>query len=433
MDDIAPELLEKIRKVFRELMGEPEAPADYAEAAEYADRVGDALSEAFGRCVSGESLPDGRMYWNIADRVVRPMLEEDHALVSEAAANAQRILNEAAGLNLKAQTASLDESRVDGILNKLSAAEQFDDVAWVLDEPVRTFSRSVVDDTLRANVTFQGKAGLQPKIVRRAEARCCEWCSRLAGTYSYPDVPNDVYRRHERCRCSVEYDPGSGRRQNVHTKQWTEPEERDTIEARKQIEAAEKPRPLRILRAEGAALGTEGGTVHLDLGTLEPDDWASLDALTQLFCENYASSPVENMLVVTKDGHVYFMTDNKPAGVDCSYLGDRLRGSYNIHTHPPDQTQFSFSTDVDLPAFFEDGSAVMEAVDYKYRYRFERPEGVTFEDWDAVRYQVWLERNALCAEYNIELNAYEENVQHLIVEETCRRLGIQSYRRWRNE
>lgn len=429
MDDIAPELLEKIRKVFRELMGEPEAPADYAEAAEYADRVGDALSEAFGRCVSGESLPDGRMYWNIADRVVRPMLEEDHALVSEAAANAQRILNESAGLNLKAQTASLDESRVEGILNKLSAAEQFDDVAWVLDEPVRTFSRSVVDDTLRANVTFQGKAGLRPKIVRRAEAKCCEWCSRLAGTYSYPDVPNDVYRRHERCRCSVEYDPGSGRRQSVHTKQWTESEERDTIEARKQIEAAEEPRPLRILRAEGAALGTEGGTVRIDLGTLDPDDRASLDAMTQLFCENYASSPVENMLVVTKDGHVYFMTDNKPAGVDCSYLGDRLRGSYNIHTHPPDQTQFSFSTDVDLPAFFEDGSAVMEAVDYKYRYRFERPEGVTFEEWDAVRYQVEKEIGTVASNMGFDFDTYAENYQHALIEETCNRLGIHSYSR----
>ena len=433
MDDVAPELLEQIRKTFRELLGEPETPADYAGAAQYADRVGEALAEALGRCLSGDSLPDGRMYWNIADRVVRPMLEEDHALVTAAAAEAQRALNEAAGLGLKAQAAPLDESRVEGILNKLAAAERFDDAAWVLDEPVRTFSRSVVDDTLRANVEFQGKAGLRPKIVRRAEAKCCAWCSRLAGTYSYPDVPRDVYRRHERCRCSVEYDPGSGRRQNVHTKQWTEPDERDMIEARKQIEAAEEPRPLRILRAEGAALGTEGGTVRLDLGTIDPDSREALDAMTQLFCENYASSPVENMLVVTKDGHVYFMTDNRPAGVDCSDLGDRLRGSYNIHTHPPDQTQFSFSTDVDIPAFFEDGSAVMEAVDYKYRYRFERPEGVTFEEWDAVRYQVWLERNALCTVYHIELDAYEENVQHLIVEETCRRLGIQSYRRWKNE
>ena len=66
------------------------------------------------------------------------------------------------------------------------------------------------------------------------------------------------------------------------------------------------------------------------------------------------------------------MTDNNPRGVDCSYLGDKLKGSYNIHTHPPDTTQYSFSTDADIPAAFSDGTAIMEAVDYKYRYQLCR-------------------------------------------------------------
>ena len=62
---------------------------------------------------------------------------------------------------------------------------------------------------------------------------CCEWCRALAGTYSYPDVPKDVYRRHQRCRCTVDYYPGNGKIQNVHSKQWNTQEERDRIEARK--------------------------------------------------------------------------------------------------------------------------------------------------------------------------------------------------------
>lgn len=51
----------------------------------------------------------------------------------------------------------------------------------------------------------------------------------------YPDVPPDVYRRHERCRCTVLYDPADGKRkrQNVHTKKWTDSQERDRIETRK--------------------------------------------------------------------------------------------------------------------------------------------------------------------------------------------------------
>ena len=137
-------------------------------------------------------------------------------------------------------------------------------------------------------------------------------------------------------------------------------------------------------------------------------------------------------MVITSDGDVYYMTDHNPKGVDCSFLGDKLKGSWNIHTHPPNNTQFSFSTDIDMPNFFADGSAVMEAVDYKYRYRFERPEGITYEQWDAARYEASVNRNALCTEKGIGDDAYEENVQHIIMEEACRILGIQSYRRWSN-
>lgn len=224
--DIAPMLLEQIQQDFLELLGEADfSGADYAAAEDYAEKVGAALAKAFRRNLTADILPDGRMYWNIADRVVCPMLEQDHALIADAAVTAQQKLNELAGLNLKAQRAVLDEDRVDGILQKVTATERYEDAAWVLDEPVRTFSRMTVDDTLKANVTFQGKAGRSPRVIRTAESGCCKWCSAQAGTYTYPDVPQDVYRRHERCRCRVEYDPGSGRRQNVWDKQWTEDEE----------------------------------------------------------------------------------------------------------------------------------------------------------------------------------------------------------------
>ena len=210
--DIAPALLGRIRADFlRLLRNAAPSAATYPAALDYADLVGGALAEAFRLHLSADTLPDGRMYWNIADRVLRPLLEEDHALVADAAAAVQQQLNEAAGLRLLAQRVPVDEDRIDGILNKVCAAEHYEDVAYMLDEPVRTFSRMAVDDTLKANVQFQGRAGLHPRVVRRTTGSCCEWCSRLAGSYDYPHVPADVYRRHERCRCKVEYDPGDGR------------------------------------------------------------------------------------------------------------------------------------------------------------------------------------------------------------------------------
>ena len=249
--DIAPALLGRIRADFlRLLRNAAPSAATYPAALDYADLVGGALAEAFRLHLSADTLPDGRMYWNIADRVLRPLLEEDHALVADAAAAVQQQLNEAAGLRLLAQRVPVDEDRIDGILNKVCAAEHYEDVTYMLDEPVRTFSRMAVDDTLKANVQFQGRAGLHPRVVRHTTGSCCEWCSRLARSYDYPHVPADVYRRHERCRCKVEYDPGDGRRQNVWDKKWTEDPE--TLQARKGF--AESPLVTKVRFPKEASL-----------------------------------------------------------------------------------------------------------------------------------------------------------------------------------
>ena len=244
MEDMAPALLERLQALFENNLSTSRAgallekiaagKAGYADAGDYAEEVGRALADAFA-FITGADLPDGRMYWNIADRVVRPLLEEDHTLVSGAAVQVQQTLNAAAGLGLKAQSAPLDEDRVAGLLNSLASAVRYDDVADILNEPVITFSRAVVDETVQRNIEFQGKAGLRPRVIRRTVGGCCDWCRQKAGVYTYPGVPRDVFQRHGSCRCVVEYDPGTGKRQNVHTKQWTEPGEDATILERRLI------------------------------------------------------------------------------------------------------------------------------------------------------------------------------------------------------
>ena len=183
------------------------------------------------------------------------------------------------------------------------------------------------------------------------------------------------------------------------------------------------------IRGSGGEAEKNGKSMHQMLGKIDSNDTQMAKNLIDSFCKKYASSEYENMMVITNDGEVHVMTDYNPKGVDCSYLGDKLKGSYNIHTHPPDSTQFSFSTDVDMPNFFADGSAVMDAVDYKYHYRFVRPEGITWEQWDKVRYEVEDDISSILMEREIGLDDYEENVQHIVMAETCKRLHITSYTR----
>lgn len=66
---------------------------------------------------------------------------------------------------------------------------------------------------------FNIRAGLRPKIIRKEKGNCCKWCKELLGVYEYPNVPEDVYRRHSHCRCSVDYLPGDGKKQDVWDKQ----------------------------------------------------------------------------------------------------------------------------------------------------------------------------------------------------------------------
>lgn len=245
MDDITPGLLKKIQENFRTIFDESslisdlyarvrDGTATYVEANEFAIETGEILTKALGRNLSSVVLPDGKMYYNIAERIIGPMMIEDYELVADVAKQVQEELNKSAGIGIKAIKPELNQDRIDGIINRISSADNFDDVSWILDEPIKTFSQSIVDDSIKANAEFHAKSGLQPVIVRKVAGNCCDWCKAVAGTYSYPDnVPKDVYRRHNRCRCTVDYNPGNGKIQNVHTKKWQTQEERDKIELRK--------------------------------------------------------------------------------------------------------------------------------------------------------------------------------------------------------
>lgn len=229
MEDIAPELLARIEQEFSkqfktdqflaELAAKLEAgTATHTEAYEYAGKVGEILTDAYQHTISSASLPDGKLWYNIANRVITPTMNHNYDIIAQYVTDVQTNLNKAAGLGIKAIQPDMNAAdKIQGIVNRVSSESSYDDIQWILQEPVKTFGRSVVDASISANVNFQGRAGLTPKIVRKATGSCCKWCMALAGTYTYPDVPKDVYRRHDNCRCVVNYDPGNGKIQSVHS------------------------------------------------------------------------------------------------------------------------------------------------------------------------------------------------------------------------
>lgn len=246
MEDIAPKLLEEIQSDFeREVKNSAKVKritdkikkgtATYEDVDEYAVEIGEILSNVYGRHISSEVLPDGKMYYNIAERVVYGTLEWMYERISNAAEQVQDTLNRKAGIGIKAIKTPMNSNRVMGIVNKVVAAKTFDDVSFMLGEPVINFAQSIVTENIKSNVDFHGQAGLSPTITRIVRGNCCEWCSNLAGRYKYPKVPKEVYQRHRYCRCLVIYDSADGKRENVHTKRELTPEEEVALKARKRF------------------------------------------------------------------------------------------------------------------------------------------------------------------------------------------------------
>lgn len=234
MEDIAPELLERLQAEFARnvqkddkisaLIRKLQDGTNYADSGDYAYYVGKALSDAFAAVVSEDTLPDGKMYWNIAQRVIEPMLHIDHELVSEYAEATQAYLNRIGGIGLQVQRAPFDAERAKGILDAVCAKEHYAAAEGQFLAAVINFSQHVSDETMKRNADFQSSVGLHPKIIRKTSGKPCKWCRRLVGTFEYPldvsGIEGDVYRRHENCRCIVEYYPGSGKqRQDVWSKE----------------------------------------------------------------------------------------------------------------------------------------------------------------------------------------------------------------------
>lgn len=252
MEDIVPGLLEVINQRFDErtynskklktALKKLEAKkATYKDVNEFAIEIGEILADVLQVNITAEILPDGKMYFNIADRILNPTLQKNFDLISGYATDVQTQLNHDAGFHLKAQAPDFNQDRLDGFINRISNEDDFDSIKWILDDPLINFCQNVVDDTIRENADFHLKVGLRPKITRTVSGhQPCKWCLNLAGTYDYNEAPEDIYRRHDRCRCIVEYSPGDGKRQDVWSKEWRDPSKMKKIEARKVINLRKK-------------------------------------------------------------------------------------------------------------------------------------------------------------------------------------------------
>lgn len=136
--DVLPELLQAVQSDFESSYGKSEVvrkafealkakKATYLTVNDFAIEIGEILSKALKSSVRADKLPDGKMYYNIAKRLLEETLGRNYELMSQYASDVQGQLNKKANIHLKTQVPELNQDRIDGIVNRISSEQAFDD------------------------------------------------------------------------------------------------------------------------------------------------------------------------------------------------------------------------------------------------------------------------------------------------------------------
>lgn len=231
--DVVPELLEQIERGFNKRYRYSKTISGLVDKVgkkrvsqraihQYALETGKLLRDTLTDVLGPSALPEGTLYYNIAERTIIPALERQHIRVLDYANDIQSAIYGEQGVTLGVVRPSFAKNRAFGLIDKMSGLPAEEAARW-LNEPILNFSEKIVDDWVKANADAVYGAGFSPKIIRtlgpsgqRVTAKGypqiyfvpCEWCQDLAGEYEYSEVSgsgNDVYRRHEGCRCEITY------------------------------------------------------------------------------------------------------------------------------------------------------------------------------------------------------------------------------------
>ena len=210
---------QKLKRIRKKLQN----GANQAVAQEYAVAAGEILSDVLKENVTadlfGETMPDTA---TLAGLII-PMMEQNYTHVVSAASASQKYMNSEGNLGMKPIEPEFDKNAAMNIVGRMANYDSFEDAEWLMDEPIRTNSQHIADESLRENAEFQYRSGLKPKIVRTCESDACEWCQMLEGEYDYENVKdrNDpVYQRHNNCICDISFEPEEGRTEDVDPNQW---------------------------------------------------------------------------------------------------------------------------------------------------------------------------------------------------------------------
>lgn len=201
-----------------------------------------------------------------------------------------------------------------------------------------------------------------------------------------------------------------------------------------QIRLTDPPSSDKIKGQRAVVLDSDG-TKHYahKVGTIDVNDQTAVTKFVSRFEKKYSNADKEHCLVIKPDGTVYMSRGDGMSVNTLDLLGEKeLQGCFTTHNHPKEYTQYSFSFQ-DFDFTREINGKRMRAFDNKYEYEAVFPDkSISESDMLDVYNEVENDKHKIYDEYGYSFDDYEENIQHVIVKEMCKRLGITYTRRLRD-
>lgn len=217
--DVVDNLLPLIRDAFdravsrddelRKLRDKIANGGTYETVYQYAIKLAKHCSDAMLVYMTEDQLPNGRLYYNIAQRLITPQLQSMTNMLGGCVKDVQQAINESLEMQLNPLTADFDAERADNLAIYLSKMDELESVHAALESDVENFGLHYVDESMRKNAEFLSGSGLKVTVTRTAHDGACKWCKELEGSYDYDEIKHgsEVWSRHRSCRCTLIFNP----------------------------------------------------------------------------------------------------------------------------------------------------------------------------------------------------------------------------------
>lgn len=306
--------------------------ADFSDTARYTQIVSKHMSDVIKRNIGELKQPMAK------EMVCKELLRDHYELINGVFGEVQVSVDEKLGIHLNP-------------IKPAYPAERVDKWAHSLEDPTvepsvterraasgsENIGNSIHDDCIKENAKVREQAGLDCYLTRDAGGGCCPWCATLEGRFSYADAPDDIFRRHDNCTCTVTYECGK-MRQDVWSKKTWEADPKD-IEARKA--ASEAARPTVKTPAEAQAINEQSKS---NITVLSKEQAEALNEQNKPTVFTEAEAKEREAMALGKGDNVNNKSVDKPeeSGIIAS---DTLKMAAPLQS-PPDFSKYEIKQDL---------------------------------------------------------------------------------------